>query len=66
MNEKISDMGFGDEVDKVKAGNCSLCGAVVKPEDFKDQASRAEFEISGLCQACQDKTFDGEEAMACP
>jgi len=28
---------------------------------FRNQADAKEFEISGLCQSCQDELFDGEE-----
>ena len=29
---------------------------------FKDELSRREFSISGLCQKCQDSVFGGEES----
>jgi hypothetical protein len=28
---------------------------------FRNQVDAKEFEISGLCQSCQDELFDGEE-----
>jgi len=28
---------------------------------FRTEADAKEFEISGLCQSCQDNLFDGEE-----
>lgn len=34
------------------------CGKAVKKEDFHDEISRKEYEISGLCQTCQDKIFE--------
>lgn len=27
--------------------------------NFRDELSRREYEISGLCQSCQDAVFDG-------
>ena len=36
---------------------CVICGKPIKMEDFKDQLSIKEYEISGLCQKCQDDTF---------
>ena len=36
---------------------CVFCGKEIKMEDFKDQLSIKEYEISGLCQKCQDDTF---------
>lgn len=40
---------------------CPTCGQLIdKP--FKDKLSKREFQISGMCQECQDKTFGtGEE-----
>jgi len=36
---------------------CVFCGKPIKMEDFKDPLSIKEYEISGLCQKCQDDTF---------
>jgi hypothetical protein len=33
------------------------CGKPVSMEDFRDEVSRKEYRISGLCQACQDQFF---------
>lgn len=41
-----------------KEGECVTCGAQVKPEDFKDDLSRKEYQISFMCQKCQDATFE--------
>jgi rRNA maturation endonuclease Nob1 len=49
--------GFDEEVKKVEQGRCPICGANVKLEDFHDDKSRTEFEISGFCQACQNEVF---------
>lgn len=38
-------------------GKCPFCGTVPRLEDFKNTLSVREFNISGLCQACQDKMF---------
>lgn len=35
---------------------CSSCGQAAV--NFKNDISRREFAISGLCQACQDEVFD--------
>jgi len=44
--------------DRINAGKCPLCKAEINGVDnFKDGASIREYEISGLCQECQDKTF---------
>ena len=36
---------------------CVCCGKKIIMEDFKDDLSRSEYMISGLCQKCQDDTF---------
>lgn len=43
----------------IKQDVCVSCG---KPAiEFKDELSKKEFTISGMCQACQDSVFDSEE-----
>jgi len=49
--------GFSKEVERVERGNCPFCGRQIKMEEFKDALSRKEFQISGLCQTCQDTIF---------
>jgi len=62
MNEAIMRaMGLGAHVEAVKNGACPFCGKSVDPTSFKDELSRREFKISGLCQPCQDGFFDKEE-----
>jgi len=36
---------------------CVFCHKPIKMEDFRDDLSRKEYGISGLCQKCQDDTF---------
>jgi len=56
MNENLMKaVGFGEQVEKIKKGKCPFCGKEIG--EFKDALSRREFEISGLCQQCQDETF---------
>ena len=43
-----------------KAGQCPLCGKD-GPFKFKDEISRKDYEITGCCQECQDKTYSGAE-----
>jgi hypothetical protein len=58
MNEDIlKEVGFGKEVEAVKLGLCPFCGCPITTEDFKDELSKEEFKISGLCQKCQDDMF---------
>lgn len=65
----LRQAGLGNQVDNVEMGLCPLCGkAVDKPRhnndgvfvsngEFRDDLSIREFNISGLCQACQDNVF---------
>ena len=59
MNKNIlKQLGFNEEVKAVEHGFCPFCKKPVSIEDFKDEISKREYKISGLCQACQDKTFN--------
>lgn len=40
-----------------KEGECVACGKEVKDGDFQDELSFREYQISRMCQECQDKTF---------
>lgn len=42
---------------------CPLCGEDVKEEDFRDELSRKEFELSHMCQFCQDETFQPDDPL---
>jgi hypothetical protein len=50
---------FKDELNAIEAGNCPFCKEPIDLRTFKDEMSRKEFSISGLCQACQDEFFGG-------
>ena len=51
--------GFSKEVARVDAGLCATCAGEVGP--FRDDLSRKEYRIGGMCQTCQDKVFGSEE-----
>ena len=53
----LRSFGFNKEVKRVEFNLCPFCGQPVKIEDFKDALSRREYEISGMCQACQNAFF---------
>ena len=38
-------------------GKCTYCAEPVVHE-FRNELSRREFEISGMCQSCQDQFFE--------
>jgi len=58
MNKEIMKAaGFQKEVEKVEKGLCPFCSTPVEMSEFRDELSKKEFGISGLCQKCQDETF---------
>jgi len=57
MNENIIAKLFPKALENIKQGLCPLCGNHVNLQDFRDQQSRKEYEISKMCQSCQDKIF---------
>ena len=58
MNKKIvSEAGFDKEISRIEKYLCPFCGDAIKIEDFRDKISRKEYNISGLCQKCQDQIF---------
>ena len=54
----MKQMGFDKEVQKVEEGICPFCNKVVNINNFKNELSKTEFLISGLCQTCQDGFFN--------
>lgn len=56
--KKVAKKMFPQAQDQIDKGKCPLCGTEINGvDDFKDPASIREYEISGMCQECQDKTF---------
>ena len=55
MNALLNAMTGVDRVSTIEADVCVMCK---KPAvEFKDELSKAEYAISGMCQACQDSVF---------
>lgn len=46
-----------DAFDCTKAPSCAWCSSAVDMKDFKDALSLKEFNISKMCQKCQDSFF---------
>lgn len=42
---------------RVRKGQCPFCRRKVKEKDLKDDASKREFETSGMCMRCQRKMW---------
>lgn len=54
-------LGFSDQVDSVEQNKCPFCKQPIRMEDFRDALSKREYQISGLCQKCQDEMFGSDE-----
>ena len=50
-------MSISEMFDRKNKGNCPFCNEDTKKEQFRDELSKKEQKISGLCQGCQDETF---------
>jgi transcription initiation factor IIE alpha subunit len=59
MNKQmLKEAGFDREVKLIEEGRCPCCGEIVNEEDFRDEPSKKEHKISGMCQSCQDSVFE--------
>jgi hypothetical protein len=58
--DKLKKSGiFNKEAKLIEEGKCPFCAKLIDEKtEFRDEISRQEFKISGLCQACQDKIFN--------
>ena len=48
---------LSEMLDRKAQGRCPFCGKEVKETDFRNEISKKEFKISGLCQSCQDEVY---------
>lgn len=49
---------FPHAADRVMAGLCVTCDSRrLRGIDFRDDISRKEYSISGMCQECQDQVY---------
>ena len=62
----ITKLTGKDRQRTILAGKCVCCPVAVFIEDFTDQLSMKEYNISGMCQSCQDKVFAGPEVFGGP
>lgn len=56
--KRLADALYPNRIPRMKAHVCVICNG--KVEGFRDELSEKEFLISGMCQLCQDKTFNVE------
>ena len=59
-SRRYRSMGLSEMFKRKDEGLCPFCGREVNMDDFRDDLSRHEFELSGLCQMCQDYFFKEE------
>lgn len=59
MNDFINSFSGGDREAQIRANVCvpKPIGCGGPAVEFRDELSRREYSISGLCQKCQDKIF---------
>ena len=54
-----------DAADKARLFKCIICSDdITGIESFRDELSRKEYTISGMCQKCQDGIFEADESEA--
>ena len=51
---------FPELADRIMCGKCVTCDNDIRHSDFKDDVSKKEYGISGLCQGCQNEVFGSE------
>jgi hypothetical protein len=53
---------FPEAADLIMSGKCVTCGSGrLRNVDFRDELSKNEYGVSGMCQVCQDKVFGEQE-----
>jgi len=50
-----ADLIFPERQPTIRSNKCMSCKG--DATEFKDELSKKEYSISGLCQKCQDKVF---------
>lgn len=54
--DNVAEQLFGNNrTTSIENDICVICCKMAT--EFKDEISRKEYTISGMCQACQDETF---------
>ena len=57
IDRLITELTGIDRVSAIMDHACPTCGDPVDIEKFKDELSKNEYRISGMCQKCQDSVF---------
>ena len=56
LNKPVFEV-FPEQADRVIFGVCVTCPNAIEEKHFKDDISKQEYGISGMCQECQDSVF---------
>lgn len=59
LNKFLSSLMGKNNIDAIEKDICIVCDK--SAVEFKDEISRREFRISGMCQECQDGIFNAVE-----
>ena len=57
MNKVIKELTGIDCNESIEERVCPFCHTAIDITEFRDKLSKREWEISGLCQKCQDDMF---------
>ena len=60
MDRAIMESLFPEQTRLAEQGYCPMCAVSMAGKSFKDALSFREFQISGMCQVCQDEVFNQE------
>ena len=55
--DMMKSFGFDEQIELVENNICPFCKKQVDMADFRNDISLKEYNISGLCQKCQDNFF---------
>jgi len=61
LDGMLKSIGGVSHEESKTMGICVFCKAEIKMGDFRDDLSIKEFNISRMCQSCQDKVFSPME-----
>ena len=57
IEQLIRSIAGKDRQETILAGDCMTCNNECIDDNFRDEASEREYQISGMCQECQDNAF---------
>jgi hypothetical protein len=62
INDFLNSLSGANREETISSNKCIPppigCGRIITPDtEFRNETSRKEYQISGLCQQCQDKVF---------